>query len=952
MRPCSRALRGTALALASALLLAGCGTQPQADPGPRAGSAAPGAAVPGAPAGSPAAGTPAPGSPRPTAASGAPAPGGSGASESGAPADPSSSTPGGQGLPERQELEQFLAANGLDALRDEGRVLVLPDVQQAIASNTQLEHVVVSDGSSHVHFERLDTSGAEAPAATGEQNGGEQTVEEPAAEEQPVVLEPEAEQAPEQPAEEQHPPAGAPESGVSEAAAPETAAPAPESPAPETGPEATADPAPVETATPSPAPAETQDPAAPAPDLTIRIGEHEYGAVFGEAVELLAYDVSGDSTRALREAIELAARKGVGVRLSPAQSYTLSGQLTLPDGLAFFDGAGAAVDVAIPGGSEDRSVIAIALATRASGMVVTDVTLDMSRSPYTRGIVADAISDVTFSRITMTGLTFRGIEVAAASGPVREVRIVGNRLENLPGSPETKGSVYSISVTTALREQDPRFRPPGNRSPIWDRYTQEGDVSPVLHENSGLTIAGNVVRGGYYGIGLSGVSDSVISGNLSIDNMRALSMQNNSSRNTVEGNYFGDSRSSGVHIAYNSDGNTVRDNVVVTAHAAGQGLLQAYQGSDGNVFTGNVVAAERGATPNWVLYAATDSHGTVFSGNVVSGFAGKALVGVESVWDGASAASGEAEGRNTCAYMSGGTVESPVDGSRVGFNGGWGPLREVTVRDNVLFADNERAPLFYVGADVSAGRDGGRRIVGDVTGLTLAGNQIAGQGYATQLREHAGSLAGVGAASVSYADGGLGVLHHGVAAQAGTAGEDLFVFDAPQDTAADTPGVDTVYASVDAGIPAGVENLRMLGAGELSASGNGLANVLFGNPGANRLDGGAGDDSLHGGEGSDVLLGGAGRDRFVLDAVLDGSADALGDFAAGEDTVVLSRVVFGELRGQWFAQAGAETPATRVVQSGDRLLFDADGTGGRAEPVVFAVLPAGVQLGAEDLAVV
>jgi Ca2+-binding RTX toxin-like protein len=55
-------------------------------------------------------------------------------------------------------------------------------------------------------------------------------------------------------------------------------------------------------------------------------------------------------------------------------------------------------------------------------------------------------------------------------------------------------------------------------------------------------------------------------------------------------------------------------------------------------------------------------------------------------------------------------------------------------------------------------------------------------------------------------------------------------------------------------------NLRLIGTGNISGTGNSLANTLLGNEGNNLLDGGEGNDRLYGGNGDDQLVGGTGND--------------------------------------------------------------------------------------------
>ncbi|RRD29328.1 right-handed parallel beta-helix repeat-containing protein [Actinomyces bowdenii] len=609
---------------------AGSGQAPEAaGPVPSAG-----AAGPAAPADSPQG----PGAPDPGAAAPSQAPG---APEQAVP------SPEAPAAPVSPSLEEYLASQSLTEAHANGQVQIVSSLQEARDTGATAPHIVVSDGTSHIHFQQDRAQGA---------------------------------------------------------------------------------------------------------DTTATIGGRTYGAVFTDVVPLLAFDVSGDATQVLTEAVATAARRGVGVRLSPTQAYPLTASLRIPDEVPFLDGAGATLDVSIAGTSQAKPGIAISLATGSSGTTVTGMTLDLADSPYTIGLQGDALSDSTISGITMTGVTFRGIQLAASSGPMTGVRITDNRIDNVEGSQDTKGVAYSLLVTTAMDDPDNRFA--GSRSPIWERYVADGTVSPNRYANSGLTISGNTISGGYYGIGLSGVTDSVVSNNSVSSNMRSISMQNNCSNNRVESNTLTNSRSSAVHLAYNSGGNTVHGNTVTSERATGQGLLQAYQGSRSNTFSDNTVTLTGSSAPAWVLYVGPDSSGTTFTGNTVTGSAAKALIGIESIWDGRSADGSAA------SYMAGGSIPSPVDGSPVTYNGGRGALDQVTVTGNVLRPGAAGVPVVYVGAEVSAGPDGKQALIGSITSLNVSGNQVIGADAARLITTHTGSLPGVGTATIT-GDASVGSVQAG-----------------------------------------------------------------------------------------------------------------------------------------------------------------------------------------------
>lgn len=122
----------------------------------------------------------------------------------------------------------------------------------------------------------------------------------------------------------------------------------------------------------------------------------------------------------------------------------------------------------------------------------------------------------------------------------------------------------------------------------------------------------------------------------------------------------------------------------------------------------------------------------------------------------------------------------------------------------------------------------------------------------------------------------------------GDAGVDLIVGGAGNDTyfvndAGDlvfeglNEGSDAVFAMVSAILPANVEALVLRGSGNLSGTGNTLANQLYGNAGDNRLDGGAESDLLTGGAGNDTFVFQAGQADGDIIVDFDGSGLAAGD---------------------------------------------------------------------------
>jgi Ca2+-binding RTX toxin-like protein len=131
----------------------------------------------------------------------------------------------------------------------------------------------------------------------------------------------------------------------------------------------------------------------------------------------------------------------------------------------------------------------------------------------------------------------------------------------------------------------------------------------------------------------------------------------------------------------------------------------------------------------------------------------------------------------------------------------------------------------------------------------------------------------------------------------GGAGNDTYFVDDPGDIVFENAneGADAVFTTVSYTLTANVEALVLQGSGNLSGTGNALANNVYGNSGDNALDGGAN---------ADVLMGDTGNDTFVF-RVGEADGDTVVDFAGNGASAGDSLQFVGYGAGASFTQNDA-----------------------------------------------
>lgn len=146
---------------------------------------------------------------------------------------------------------------------------------------------------------------------------------------------------------------------------------------------------------------------------------------------------------------------------------------------------------------------------------------------------------------------------------------------------------------------------------------------------------------------------------------------------------------------------------------------------------------------------------------------------------------------------------------------------------------------------------------------------------------------GAGGDDSLFGNGGNDTLNGGLGVDrtSGGSGDDTFVVNDAGDVTVEAAnsGIDAVRATISFTLAANIENLALLGAADLTGTGNELANALIGNDGDNLL---IGNDRLTSRAGTDELIGGNGNDTFDFNAVADSAPgslrDGIADFHAAQ----------------------------------------------------------------------
>lgn len=264
-------------------------------------------------------------------------------------------------------------------------------------------------------------------------------------------------------------------------------------------------------------------------------------------------------------------------------------------------------------------------------------------------------------------------------------------------------------------------------------------------------------------------------------------------------------------------------------------------------------------------------------------------------------------------------------------NGGVGADRLVGgVGNDTYIVDNAKDGVVE---DANAGTDTVKSTVSLVLAANVENLVLGGTGALNGT--------GNGLANTLTGNSGMNVLNGGTGKDTliGGAGNDTYITDGGDTIKEDANGgIDHVKSTVTTTLGVYLENLTLIGSGEIGGTGNTLDNVLVGNVGKNVLNGAVGADTLTGGRGSDT---------FVFNSALGGrNVDKISDFDTKADLIHLDDAIFLGLKTGALL-AGAFRIGTAAADASDRIIyddatgalsFDRDGSGAAYKAVQFAML--------------
>ena len=322
-------------------------------------------------------------------------------------------------------------------------------------------------------------------------------------------------------------------------------------------------------------------------------------------------ETAANNTTYINAAITYAAANGLGVDLI-GNAYPIQ-KIRIKNGLRSF-GNGKLIPSGLFGEAAIEFDGGTLTGTAVARCVVENIEMDCVNGPK-RAIYGEGTN---FCQIQ--GNNFYNI--AAASGTIAGILLTegafGNKIafNTVLGTPlDTSGVMIGLFSAGAN-----------------DNYSYfinaNGSCTQAANPCNDNVVIGNKTTGGQQGILLSGTQQNTVVGNTVRSPKDRAIIMISSTGCTITGNTCLDFGSTGVHMAYGCDDNTVSGNTVISLTSIGEAGIQCTAGSNRNIVSGNRIRTSAA----WGLYVAISSNNNKMSDNNIDYFTYSGIA-IESDWN-------------------------------------------------------------------------------------------------------------------------------------------------------------------------------------------------------------------------------------------------------------------------------------------------------------------------------
>lgn len=332
---------------------------------------------------------------------------------------------------------------------------------------------------------------------------------------------------------------------------------------------------------------------------------------------------TADDTSPVQQAINAAINSGGGVTFPEGKTFAVK-KINVINGIRYMRG-GSIKFLEVPNNHSGFTLLGIYgnQSENVKNLTIENITFDHNNI-HSRAIMGWNVSRIRVNNCTFLNRTDNGYSIF--------LQAHSNGGEDMYDNVITNNTIYGVNDKGESISIKCQLNLGGLTGDAY--WVTNKAVAPSNYRAYNTIIANNYIDGGYYGIGLTKVLNTLIENNTIKNNTRNISMQQESSYGIVRNNKLFNSISGGISMARGSSYNLIENNTITTNVSRGEALIGAYIGVSNNVIRNNVIDVDpTNFMPSWMIYVAIHSNNNIFDNNTLSGNARRAYIGVETGWD-------------------------------------------------------------------------------------------------------------------------------------------------------------------------------------------------------------------------------------------------------------------------------------------------------------------------------